>query len=123
MDVARPTRITALGGIPIMQLAAGAAHCIAISQDGAAYAWGCGLDGALGIGVAGGVGSAGGADSSSRHMHRGGGVLRLPAGLGSVTATPVLVEAPGLDDEDIVQVRCGAKLHGGPSRHNVCLGS
>ena len=52
VDVPRPTRVAALGGVPIAAVAAGAGHSAAVSRDGAAYAWGCGLDGALGAGLA-----------------------------------------------------------------------
>jgi hypothetical protein len=89
VDVPLPTRVAALGGVPVASVAAGGSHSVAVSRDGAAYAWGCGLDGQIGSGA--------GAPSAAE-----GGCLA--AGLGVSSAAPLLVEGPGLDEEDVVQV-------------------
>lgn len=97
--------------MPIASIAAGAGHSAAVSRDGAAYAWGCGLDGALGAGLATRGDpllsrrsrrrrtSGGGSEDAARG---GGGPSR--AGLGASSAVPLLMEGPGLDEEDVVQV-------------------
>mmetsp|Transcript_37878 Transcript_37878/g.121885 ORF Transcript_37878/g.121885 Transcript_37878/m.121885 type:complete len:346 (+) Transcript_37878:57-1094(+) len=45
-----PTRIPALADVPISMIAAGRAHSLAISADGALYSWGWGKSGQLGHG-------------------------------------------------------------------------
>lgn len=93
VDVATPTLITSLGGVPIAAVTAGANHSLALSRDGAAYAWGCGLDGQLGSGLARGGDCEEGVTSGA-----------LPSGLGASSSVPLLVEGPGLDEEEVVQV-------------------
>lgn len=50
--VAVPTRVEALFGLPVMQLAAGEAHSLAVTAGGVVYAWGRNKRGQLGIGSA-----------------------------------------------------------------------
>ena len=172
VDVPSPRRVAPLVGVPIASIAAGAAHSVAVSRDGAAYAWGSGLDGALGAGLAGrrdcvlsrrgsirrrqqqqqglvsptssgpvspresidggggahsgggGGGSSSGGPASPRPAAAsggGGGRVALvdgvecgDAGQGASSATPLLLEAPGLDDDDVVAAACGG-------RHTVLL--
>jgi len=54
-DVARPTRVAALGDLDVAALASSgtAASSAALTADGAVYTWGCGRDGRLGHGAAG----------------------------------------------------------------------
>jgi hypothetical protein len=134
VDVPRPAPIPAFGGVQIASIAAGGSHSAAVSRDGAAYAWGCGLDGALGAGTAQKGdplfsmrrrrlrSSQSGSLSQSppppgllgrRHSLSGtvetsaagaGAVVAMPSGLGASSAVPLLMEGPGLDDEDVVQV-------------------
>jgi len=116
LDVTRPTYVDALGGIRIALVAAGGSHSVVVSTDGAAYGFGCGLDGQLGSGVAhqkgGGGGGGGGVDagrcSSSSSAGRGSG-SGLPAGLGASSAVPLLLEGAGLEDEEVVQAACGGR--------------
>lgn len=127
VDVPSPALVQALGGVPIASLSAGASHSVAVSRDGAAYAWGCGLDGELGSGLA----AAGGAGAARRHrwqreppappplgpspppaaaVAEAGSVgALLAAGMGASIAIPLLVEGPGLDEEEVVQAACGAR--------------
>lgn len=106
----QPTLCTALDGVPLASVAAGMAHTVAASRDGAVYAWGCGSDGQLGHGepaVADEDGPPGARDGA----HCGAGT-RSSGDVGSAgakqqprsTLLPVLVEDAELDMEDVVQV-------------------
>ncbi|GBF99219.1 hypothetical protein Rsub_11426 [Raphidocelis subcapitata] len=101
VDVPQPTRVAALGGVPIRAVAAGAAHSVALSRDGAAYAFGCGTDGALGCGTA--------EDCKGGRPARSSSSGPMAAGLGACSAVPQLIEGPGLDEEEVVQAACGAR--------------
>ncbi|XP_065296220.1 X-linked retinitis pigmentosa GTPase regulator-like [Dermacentor albipictus] len=48
---AEPALITALSGLQIKQLAAGAEHSVALTDKGTAYVWGGGKEGQLGLGT------------------------------------------------------------------------
>jgi alpha-tubulin suppressor-like RCC1 family protein len=45
-----PRPLLALHGIRIVQVASGASHVLALADDGALFAWGCGRNGRLGLG-------------------------------------------------------------------------
>ncbi|XP_026192060.1 E3 ubiquitin-protein ligase HERC2 [Cyclospora cayetanensis] len=49
-DCPTPRLIESLGGTPIMQIACGTFHTLAVSLTGALFAWGCGLGLGLGLG-------------------------------------------------------------------------
>jgi alpha-tubulin suppressor-like RCC1 family protein len=45
-----PSPITSLSIVPVVQLAAGSQHAVALSATGSVYVWGCGKKGQLGVG-------------------------------------------------------------------------
>lgn len=115
VDVPSPRRVAPLVGVPVACVAAGAHHSAAVSRDGSAYAWGCGVDGALGNGRGDGAGGGGSGSGSGSDCG--------DAGLGVSSATPLLMESAspssqssptGLDDEEVLSVACGR-------RHTVLL--
>ena len=79
-DVLQPTLCTALDGVPLAAVAAGMAHTVAASRDGAVYSFGWNSNGQLGL------------------MGRQQQQLRS-------SLLPMLVEDSQLEDEHIIQVR------------------
>ena len=47
----QPTMVNALKGVPMVQLAAGDSHMLALASTGDVYSWGNGSDGQLGLGT------------------------------------------------------------------------
>ena len=80
-DVLQPTLCTALDGVPLAAVAAGMAHTVAASRDGAVYSFGWNSNGQLGL------------------MGRQQQQQQLQNSL-----LPMLVEDARLEDEHIVQV-------------------
>ncbi len=76
-DVRAATHVGALGGVPCVCIAAGAAHSAVVSRDGAVYTFGWGCAGQLGHGI---VGNA------------------------TMAVLPELVDDPQTQEEHIVQV-------------------
>lgn len=86
-DVPHPTLCTALDGVPLAAAAAGMAHTVTLSKDGAVYACGWNNNGQLGLGSGRGTGVQGGQQQQQQS-----------------SLLPVLVESPVMDDEHIIQV-------------------
>lgn len=83
-DICQPRLVTQLEGVQLTAIAAGLAHTVVVSSEGAAYAWGWNNRGQLGAGE--------GCAASS---------------------CPLLVEGPEVDHAHLVEVRWRVWGHGG----------
>lgn len=86
-DVGQPTLCSALDGVPLAAAAAGMAHTLVVSRDGAVYSFGWNNNGQLGVG--------------NCQQDASGAVQQQPL-LSSLV--PMLVEDSLLDQEHVVQV-------------------
>ncbi|CAG9760091.1 unnamed protein product [Ceutorhynchus assimilis] len=91
-DHQNPVIVEALGGITIIQIAAGGWHSSAISRDGDLYVWGLNVSGQLGL--------AKPDEEIKKNV--------------SVMATPRVVDIHGCVENNVIQVACG-------SRHTIVL--
>lgn len=109
VDVVQPQLCEALDGVPLAAVAAGLAHTVCVSRDGAVYACGWNCNGQLGTakprGVVADAADAGAAGAGGGSASAGGTTARQTAGLECVSSLrPVLVEHPALEQEHVTQV-------------------
>lgn len=111
-DVLQPQLCSALDGVPLSTVAAGMAHTVCVSRDGAVYACGWNSNGQLGTIRAAAVaakdgGTAVSTAAGSRLSGKASSRQQEPQGrefVGMSSLQPQLVEGPELDQEQIVQV-------------------
>lgn len=118
-SVLQPQLCSALDGVPLTAVAAGMAHTVTVSRDGAVYACGWNSNGQLGVAgsrptSAGGAAAVDGSASapqgrdssvmqdSVRRSNRDNGSSKS---LCSSSLQPLLVDSPELEQEHVVQVR------------------
>ena len=85
-DASAPVLLAALWGVPIVALAAGEAHSLALSRAGDVYSWGRAVSGALGLQEREDVGDDEESDGSVAHLAAAGDAAVRPAPAAVVSA-------------------------------------
>ncbi|KAK3864146.1 hypothetical protein Pcinc_030134 [Petrolisthes cinctipes] len=112
-DVGRLRMVESLLGVAVAEVACGARHILARSVDGDVYAWGCGIDGRLGVGT-----------RTTQLQPR---PVELPesCGMGETCSELEMGQVVGLaagEDSSILITSSGQLLAAGSNRHNkVCV--
>lgn len=100
----QPQLCEALDGVPLGAVAAGLAHTVCVSRDGAVYACGWNCNGQLGTAKPVVAAAAGAAEAGGGCVGAADGTTTAP-GLECVSSLrPVLVEHPALEQEHVTQV-------------------